>query len=535
MLSVFSLSRLKGSIAMNQNDQLGLLFFIGAVVLIAVLARRRWRPSTTAFGTARWASENALKAAGMLGNSGLILGRTVTSGQIIRIVNYCHVLLVGGTGSGKGVSCITPNLLGYRRGSVVAFDTKGDLYATCGRRRAARGERIIRLAPFNDGADTFNPLDTIRKDSPMLVDSARAVAEALVVRTGSEPDPHWNDKAVQVISALLVLVLMRFEGEDRSLNSIQEIASDPQMLAAAADKLHDMGGIPARLGNQVRALFDKGQAGALSKEGAGVLSTVVRHLAFLDSEQVARSVACSTFDPKTLLKPGTTMFYQIPPDQLEAQKGLLCCWTSSLVRMIGAAGDERAGEVLLLCDEASALGNLAALEEALIRGRSAGVRMLLAYQSDSQVKAAFKDKPTLLYDNCATQIFLGASSIETAERISKSLGEWTQVLEGYGENSSISRSWSEGGGAVNQQTSQGSSFNYSVNGRALLKPEEVLTLSDNYLMAFQRGMAPILARRIKWYQDPAFKNSAAIRVGAVLAWGLLAVAATLIACVFLSF
>ena len=204
----------------------------------------------------------------------------------------------------------------------------------------------------------------------MLVDSARAVAEALVVRQGSEPDPHWNDKAVQVITAILVLVLMRFEGEDRSLNSVQEIASDPKMLAAAADKLREMGGIPARLGNQLKVLFDKEQAGALSKEGAGVLSTVARHLAFLDSELVARSVARSTFDPAVLLKPGTTLFLQIPPDQLEAQKGLLRCWISTLVRMIGAAGDERAGEVLFLVDEASALGF------ALGPGRSVGARPL---------------------------------------------------------------------------------------------------------------------------------------------------------------
>ena len=33
--------------------------------------------------------------------------------------------------------------------------------------------------------------------------------------------------------------------------------------------------------------------------------------------------------------------------------------------------------------------------------------MLLAYQSDSQVQTAFQDKPTLLYDNCTTQIYLG--------------------------------------------------------------------------------------------------------------------------------
>ena len=317
------------------------------------------------------------------------------------------------------------------------------MYATCGKRRAARGQRIIRLAPFNDGKDTFNPLDTIPQGQSDVGGFGAGHCRSAGCSPGSEPDPHWNDKAVQVICALLVLVLMRFEGEDRSLNSVQEIASDPKMLAAAADKLREMGGIPARLGNQLKILFDKERAGTLSKEGAGVLSTVARHLAFLDSELVARSVARSTFDPAVLLKPGTTLVPANPAGPAGGAEGAAPLLDFTLVRMIGAAGDERAGEVLFLIDEASALGSLSAVEEALVRGRSAGVRMLLAYQSDSQVQAAFKDKPTLLYDNCTTQIYLGASSIETAERISKSLGEWTQVLEGYGENNS--RSWNEGG------------------------------------------------------------------------------------------
>jgi type IV secretion system protein VirD4 len=512
---------------MNKTDQQALMILAVIAVLIVVFARRRWLPSTTAFGTASWASEKVLRAAGMLGHSGLILGRTM-SGKLIRAANYCHILLVGATGAGKGVSIIIPNLLAYYRGSVVCFDTKGDLHATSAKRRAARGERIIRLAPFNNGTHCFNPLDTIPKDSPMLVDSARAIAEALVVRQGTENDPHWNDKAVQVITALLVLVLMRFKGPERSLNSVQEIASDPELLSSAADKLKEMGGIPGRLGSQLKVLFDKEQAGALSKEGAGVMSTVARHLAFLDSELVARSTARSTFDPLILLKPGTTLFLQIPPDQLEAQKGLLRCWISTLVRMIGVAGNERAAEVLFLLDEASALGSLSALEEALVRGRSAGVRLLVAYQSDAQVQAAFKDKPSLLYDNCTTKIYLGAGSIETAERISKSLGEWTQVLEGFGEN--VSRSRNIEGGTANQgvQLSQGSNLNYTVNGRALLKPDEVLILSDDYLIAFQRGMPPILARRIKWYQDKEFTRSAAVGFAAMLLLWLLATAIGLV-------
>jgi type IV secretion system protein VirD4 len=233
---------------------------------------------------------------------------------------------------------------------------------------------------------------------------------------------------------------------------------------------------------------------------------------------VAQSLASSTFNPAILLKPGTTLFIQIPPDQLEAQKGLFRCLISTIARVIAASGDERKAETLLLIDEASALGSLAALEEALVRGRSAGIRLVLVYQSDSQIQTAFKNKPTLLYDNCTSQIYLGASSVESAERISRALGDWTQLLEGYNENHS--RSWSEGGyrEGQGQQVSTARSYNYTVNGRALLRPDEILRLNDNFLIAFLRGMPPILARRIKWYKDPAFRTAISHPFVAVVRW-----------------
>jgi type IV secretion system protein VirD4 len=513
----------------SADNQMVFLMLIAAVVVF-VCYRRRWRPSATAFGTAAWMTDRMLRAAGMLAGYGLVVGRTF-KGALIRLPDYCHVLVCGGTGSGKGVSIIIPNLLTYARGSIVCFDTKGDLYGTTANRLAARGVRIIRLAPFNGGNDAFNPLDTIPHDSPMLVDAARAIAEALVVREGTEPDRHWNDKAVQVICAALVLVLLLLKDEERNLNSVQEIVSDPDMLRAAANKLQGLGGIPARLGSQIKTLFEK-DGSDLTKEGAGVLSTATRHLSFLDSELVAKTVATSTFDLMVLKKPGTTLFMQIPPEQLDAQKGLARCWTSTLVRVLSTVGDERENETLFLLDEASALDSLAALEEAAVRGRSGGVRLVVAYQSDSQIRAAFKNKPTLLYDNCSTQIYLGAaSSYETAERLSKSLGEWTQVVENYGENES--RSWQREGAAPHSgQASCGTSLNYSVSGRALLRPEEIMTLSNDSVIVLQRGMAPILAERVKWYQDREFNPAAPRRrkKHSLRWWLLLAAALGLILC-----
>ncbi len=71
------------------------------------------------------------------------------------------------------------------------------------------------------------------------------------------------------------------------------------------------------------------------------------------------------------------------------------------------------------------------------------------------------------------------------------------------------------------QVTEGSSFNYSVTGRALLRPEEVLGLGDNYLIAFVRGVPPILARRIKWFRDKDFRPAIS-RARTLVAWVLMA-------------
>src|SRR5205085_4615075 len=98
-----------------------------------------------------------------------------------------------------------------------------------------------------------------------------------------------------------------------NLNSVQELACDIQMLWGAANKLREIGGIPGRLGSQIQSLFEW-ESKELTKEGSSVLSTVSRHLSFLDSELIAKSLARSSFDPVQLRKPGTVLFFQVSPE-----------------------------------------------------------------------------------------------------------------------------------------------------------------------------------------------------------------------------
>jgi type IV secretion system protein VirD4 len=247
-----------------------------------------------------------------------------------------------------------------------------------------------------------------------------------------------------------------------------------------------------------------------------VLSSATRHLSFLDSDLVAKAVSSSTFDPAQFRHPGYSLFMQIGQEDLEAKSGLLRFWTSAMVRVIGAAGNEQEHEVLFLLDEASALNSLPALEEALVRGRSSGIRLVLGYQSFSQVTEAVNNKPTLLFDNAATLVHLGAaSSFEGADRLSKTIGDYTQVVQQYGENDSYS--WS-GSSQQGGQGTRGSSLTYSENGRALLRSEEILQLSNDCVIILERGMFPILAERVKWYEDPEFNPGASRRFNRPRPW-----------------
>ena len=298
------------------------------VMVAAAIRARRWRGSGTAHGTARFAEFHDLAGAGMLSSYGLILGRLPSSrrrggrsraiqalmllpysksreaclefvaafgrpdglGRLVRLPRYTHLLTVAPTGSGKGVSYVVPTLLTYR-GSIIVFDPKGELFRLTSARRRAMGQKVYRLDFFGmcgPGGDTLNVLDLVKANSSLLVDDARALAEAFVTRTGDEKDPHWSDSAVAVLTAILSLILTAFRPEERHLGSLREIVTDPESFAGAIAQLQKAGGLLRRLGNQLRHYQ--------GDELASVLSTTDRHTTFLDSRAVEAGLKTSSFD-----------------------------------------------------------------------------------------------------------------------------------------------------------------------------------------------------------------------------------------------
>jgi type IV secretion system protein VirD4 len=250
--------------------------------------------------------------------------------DLVRLPSAIHCAIFSPTGGGKGVSCVIPFLLNSPESAVVV-DFKGENFRISGNYRRKRfGHELVTLDPYRVVTKTpssFNPLDFIEKDSLTAIDECNDLAKALVIRSAEEREPHWNDSAEAWIAAVLATIVQFGGPETRSLQTARDILSHPQKLDMAIKVMCEStcwGGMLARMGGQLTYFAEK--------EKSSVLTTVGRHLRFLDSLAVAESTKASSFDQANLRNGRMTVYLVLPPEHMRAQSPLLRVWIGSLLR-----------------------------------------------------------------------------------------------------------------------------------------------------------------------------------------------------------
>ena len=534
-------------------------FAILVIGLVAWANGRRWRGTGTAHGTARVADLQDLQENGLLeADGGLILGRSDYTSPpsrghalrylfrapiarsdvavrlflaafnkrkqgrpgLIRLRHFVNLVTIAATGRGKGIGVLVPNLLSYRPSCVVT-DPKSELFQLTAIDTSEAASNIGWSASIHSdspGRDPMrlNPLDLIDPNSPHLIEQCRDLANMLVVRTGNEHEPHFNDAAELVLTAFIAFVAAcETSPEHRNLQTVREIVSSRARFAKAIEAMQKStacGGILQRYGHLLTWFVDR--------ELGSVLTTVQRHTIFLDSQAVSENTSRSTFDPRRLRDERMTIYLCLPHDRLETLSQLQRMWIGSILRAVASRGPDERNPVLFLLDEAGHLGHIQALEDAVTMLRGMGVRLWFFFQSVGQLSKCFGDRASIFLDNIDTQQFFGINAIDSADLISKRLGDATITTESFQQGTSYSRSTSGGGqqqsGQHSSSSTTSSTTSYSEMARRLLKPEEVIRLPEDMVIIFHRNLPPILASLVKYFEAPEFRKRG---MAGSCAWG----------------
>jgi type IV secretory pathway TraG/TraD family ATPase VirD4 len=403
-----------------------------------------------------------------------------------------HILTCAPTGAGKGVGGVIPNLLDYP-GSAFVLDFKGENYAITARARREMGQQVILVDPFGITGSTgraLNWLDTLDPDSPDVVSRAAGLSDMLIAVEGTEADSHWTDTARELLRGLLVYVAT-LPAERRTMAELRRIvtASTDEL----ADTLAHMQADPER-GQRIPARAAAAHLNRPERERGSVLSTVVRHTAWLDDPRLCAALARSEFNLANLKRQKMTVYLAIPPDRLRACLGFVRGFIGLALDGITAAPGKPAHRVAFFLDEFGQLGRMDRLADSVTLLRGYGAQLWLFVQDLSQLKAVYPRWQSFLANT--SQQFFGTADFDTARYLSGALGQQTIRYE--------TQNVSQSSGTLGKPGSSSSGTGEHLQGRSLLTPDEVMRLGPTRPIVLVSGEPPYLLYRVSYLTDPAY-------------------------------
>jgi type IV secretion system protein VirD4 len=458
---------------------------VGIVIAWASRIFTRRKKISTAHGSSRWAHEKELQKAGLLSKNGVVLGQT-ESKKIIRHDGPEHVMVVAPTRSGKGVGLVIPTLLEWT-GSAVIFDPKGENWQITSGHRESLGT-CLRFDPTTKQTAHFNPLMEIRQGE-LEVKDAQNIADIIIDPDGRlEARNHWQNAAHSLLVGVILHVL--HSCKRKSLAGIVEFLTNPE--SSFEISLEEM----KQSQHHVVKSVAQEMLNKHIEERSGVLSTAISLLAIFRDPLVAAATDEHDFKIESLKnfdKP-ISLFLVLPPSDISRLRMLIRLMLNQIGRVLTEKQEASKQKVLFLLDEFPALGRLEFFESALAYIAGYGLKAFLICQSLNQLQKAYGEKNSIL-DNCHVRVAFANNDDQTSRRISDLLGEQTLTKE--------QTSISGGRLAMFKRNASVSTVEF---GRPLLLPSEINRLPQYQEIILVNGVYPILAHKLRYYDDKRFKD-----------------------------
>ncbi|PIB92721.1 conjugal transfer protein TraG [Caulobacter sp. FWC2] len=477
--------------------------FLGCACAIAgSLWRARQTGQVTTYGSSRWATRTEAATAGLFKDDGVFLGRL--GDEYLRHAGPEHVMAFAPTRSGKGVGLVVPSLLSWT-GSAVVHDIKGENWTlTAGWR--ARFSHCLLFNPTDARSARYNPLLEVRK-GPDEVRDVQNIADVLVDPEGAlERRSHWEKTSHSLLVGAILHVL--YAEEEKTLARVATFLSDPQrsfahtlrrMMATnhlgtpEAPKVHPV------VASAAREVLNKSE-----NERSGVLSTAMSFLGLYRDPTVALTTSACDWRIADLVDAPSpvTLYLVIPPSDISRTKPLVRLVLNQIGRRLterleGDPGKSRKHQLLMMLDEFPALGRLDFFETALAFMAGYGIRAYLIAQSLNQISKAYGENNAIL-DNCHVRIAFSSNDERTAKRISDALGTATEQRAQRNYAGHRLSPWLSHVMVSRQETA-----------RPLLTPGEVMQLPPDDALVLVSGLAPIRAKKLRYYEDRNFTGRVA--------------------------
>jgi type IV secretion system protein VirD4 len=469
--------------------------FVGCGAAIAgSLWRARQSANVTTYGSARWASDREIARGSLHGDAGVFVGEA--GGRYLRHDGPEHVMAFAPTRSGKGVGLVVPTLLSWT-GSTIVHDIKGENWAlTAGWR--GQFSHCLLFNPTDARSAHYNPLLEVRR-GPDEVRDVQNIADILVDPEGAlERRNHWEKTSHSLLVGAILHVL--YAEEEKTLARVATFLSDPQrsfvstlrhMMATNHLGTDEAPRVHPVVASSARELLNKSE-----NERSGVLSTAMSFLGLYRDPTVAEVTSRCDWRIADLVDGAcpVSLYLVIPPSDISRTKPLIRLVLNQIGRRLTETldtGPKRHG-VLLMLDEFPALGRLDFFETSLAFMAGYGIRVFLIAQSLNQIEKAYGEHNSIL-DNCHVRVAFATNDERTAKRISDALGTATEqrAMRNYAGHRLAP--WLSHVMVSRQETA-----------RALLTPGEVMQLPATDELVLVAGMAPIRARKIRYYADRNF-------------------------------
>ena len=471
----------------------------------------------------------------LLEEKGVVLGKLEENFLMEPLTYKGHIAFI----SPSTENIVIPTLLKTWEESVFILDIEGKNYQlTSGSRKENLDNYILRLSPFSENSCKWNPLYEIRLMSPNETKDIEMVASVICkVADAKGYEKYWNESSKRLLWGLLTYFIYRnflrnpkyifefgkkipvtdtkiedierfFEDVKKSKKDIQEVLKE-----MSQENLIEKYGKDEETKNIVRKylLCEYGNSDddtiqdALSNGKhpiaakyllnnsmlaaptfASILGTLTGHLAPFMIDIVKNNMKYSDFRMMDLMNSDrpVSFYFHIPPHLTLPSDTIINLFMEQMMEKLSPEVDyqNQIGhkyKMLMLLDNLAAFGKIDIFEKSVGYAAAYGIKMLYTFPSMRALNMLYGESNGIL-SNCNTQIFGVSVDKLTAQYVSEICGKTTV-----------------------EQRSQGK---VSYEGVQVISEEEFKKLPKNRLIIKRFGWNPIMAEKIKYYEEDLFKG-----------------------------